>query len=341
MSIRVAINGFGRIGRMVFKAASDDPAVDVIAVNDLTDTKTLANLLKYDSVHGKFDGVIEVKPDRLIVDDKELLVFAEKDPSVLPWGKLGIDCVVESTGFFRTRSLISKHITAGAKKVLVSAPCRCEKNSAGVCEIDVKTIVLGVNEHAIDKEKDILLSNASCTTNCAAPMFKVLNDNFRIIHGGLTTIHAYTSDQRIIDAPHKDLRRGRDAAINIIPTTTGAATTVTEIIPELKGRLEGISIRVPVADGSISVVTAEVEKDVTVEEVNKLFKDVSDHHLKGIVEYTEEPLVSSDIIDNPHSLIFDAAMTRVVDKRMIKIFGWYDNEYGYSCRMVDVIKMMF
>lgn len=333
MPIKVAINGFGRIGRMVFLAGLEDSEIEFVAVNDLTDNKELAYLLKHDSIQGQFKGEVEAKDSSLIVNSKELKVFSEKDPANLPWGKLGVDVVVESTGIFRKKEDMLKHVDAGAKKVLLSAPPKGDE--------PVKIIVKGVNEHTINKKKDILLSNASCTTNCLAPMAKVLNDNFKIKKGFLTTVHAYTAGQRLVDAPHKDPRRGRSAALNIVPTTTGAAKAVAEAIPELKGKMDGIAIRVPVAAGSITDFVAEVEKEVTADAVNKLFKNVSEHHLKGVLEYTDEPIVSSDIIHNPHSCIFDSQMTKVIGKNMIKILGWYDNEWGYSCRMIDIIKLMF
>lgn len=333
MPIRAAINGFGRIGRMVFLAGYKDPALEFVAVNDLTEPKELAYLLKHDSIQGHFSGDVEAKKDSIIVDGKEIKVYSEKDPSSIPWGEHDVDVVIESTGIFRKKEDMLKHVDAGAKKVLLSAPPKGDE--------PVKIIVKGVNEHEIDKEKDILLSNASCTTNCLAPMAKVINDNFRIKRGFLTTVHAYTSSQKLVDAPHKDPRRGRSAALNIVPTTTGAANAVAEAIPELKGKMDGIAIRVPVGTGSVSDFVAEVEKEAAKEEINKLFKNVAEHHLKGVLEYTEEPLVSSDIIHNPHSCIFDSQMTRVLDKKLIKILGWYDNEWGYSCRMIDLVKLMF
>jgi glyceraldehyde 3-phosphate dehydrogenase len=328
--VRVAINGFGRIGRMVFQAGFQDPAIEWVAINDITDTKTLAHLLKFDSVHGRFEGTVSFTDHALIVNGKEIVVLAERDPEKLPWGKMNVDVVVESTGFFTEREGAQKHLNAGAKKVLISAPA---KNP------DI-TIVKGVNEHLYDKARHNIISNASCTTNCLAPMVKVLNDNFGITHGFMNTAHAYTADQRLVDAPHKDLRRARSAAISIIPTTSGAATAVAEVIPELKGKLDGIALRIPVPDGSVVDFVCELKKDSSIEEINKLFKDVSGFHLKGIIEYSEEPLVSSDIIHNSNSCIFDALSTNVIDKRFVKVLGWYDNEWGYSCRMVDVIKII-
>jgi glyceraldehyde 3-phosphate dehydrogenase len=328
--VRVAINGFGRIGRMVFQAGFNDPSIDWVAINDLTDTKTLAHLLKYDSVHKKFPAEVSFDEKNLFVNGKRIAVIAERDPEKLPWSQMNIDVVVECTGFFTDREGAMKHIKAGAKKVLISAPAK---------GVDI-TIVKGVNEHLYNKEKHSIISNASCTTNCLAPMVKVLNDNFGVIHGFMNTTHAYTADQRLVDAPHKDLRRARSAALSIIPTTTGAAKTVGEVIPELKGKLDGISLRVPVPDGSIVDFVCELKKDCSIEEINLLFKNVSASHLKGVLEYSEEPLVSADIIHNSHSCIFDAPSTNVIDKRFVKILGWYDNEWGYSCRMVDVIKLL-
>ncbi len=325
--IRVAINGFGRIGRMVFRAGYKDSDIEFVAVNDLTDTKTLAMLLKYDTVHGRFDGTVEAKEKALIVNGKEVKVFAEKEPENLPWGKLNIDVVVESTGFFTTKEACLKHIKAGAKKVLLSAPGK-----------DIKTVVKGVNEHEI-KKGDLIISNASCTTNSLAPVVKVLNDNFGVEKGFMTTVHSYTADQRLVDAPHKDLRRARHAAENIVPTTTGAAKAVAEVIPELKGKMDGIAIRVPTPDGSITDFTCILKKETSIEQVNKLFKNVSEYHMKGVLEYTEDPIVSSDIIGNSHSGIFDATLTNV-NGNMVKVFSWYDNEFGYSCRMIDLVKMM-
>ncbi|MBW2977914.1 type I glyceraldehyde-3-phosphate dehydrogenase [Candidatus Woesearchaeota archaeon] len=338
MSIRVAINGFGRIGRMVLKAGIDDPDIEWVAVNDLTDNKTLAHLFKYDTVFGKFDGTVEATDNELIINNKKIKAFAEKQPEKLPWKKLKVDVVVESTGFFKTNVLANKHIKAGAKKVLVSAPCKCELNEKKVCEIPLKTLVKGVNEQEYNNE--VIVSNASCTTNCLAPLAKVLNDNFKIKRGFMTTIHAYTGDQRMVDGPHKDLRRARAAAANIIPTTTGAAKAVTEVIPELKGKLDGIAVRVPVPDGSVTDFVCEVEKETTVEEINKLFKSVANNELKGVMEYSEDPIVSSDIVGNPHSSIFDALSTKVIDGKLVKVLSWYDNEWGYSSRMVDMIKII-
>ncbi len=336
--IRVAINGFGRIGRMVLKAGLDDKDIEFVAVNDLTDNATLAHLFKYDSVQGTFPGTVKATESSLKIDGQEIKSFAEKEPENLPWKKLKVDVVVESTGFFRTNVLAYKHVKAGAKKVVVSAPCKCELNEKGVCEIPLKTLVIGVNEKEYKGEP--IVSNASCTTNCLAPLVKVLNDNFKIKKGFMTTVHAYTADQRIVDGPHKDLRRARAAAANIVPTTTGAAKAVTEVIPALAGKLDGIAIRVPVPDGSVTDFVCEIDKNTSVEEINKAFKKAAEKELKGILEYTEEPLVSTDIIGNPHSSIFDALSTHVIGGNLVKVLSWYDNEWGYSSRMINMVKLV-
>ncbi len=328
--IRVAINGFGRIGRQVLQAGIEDKNIQWVAVNDLTDTRTLAHLLRYDSVHGKSPYPVEYDDKNLIVNGKTIKVFAEKDPTKLPWKDLKIDIVVESTGLFTDKAGAMQHIKAGAKKVLISAPAK---------DPDI-TIVKGVNENSYDKKKHVIISNASCTTNCLAPMVKVLHDNFVVKRGFMVTAHSYTADQRLVDAPHKDLRRARSAAVSIIPTTTGAAKTVGEVIPSLKGKLDGFAWRVPTPDGSIVAFTCEVEKKTDIEKINWLFKQVAQYHMKGILEYSEEPLVSRDIIHNPNSCILDAPSTAVIDGTMISISGWYDNEWGYACRMVDVIKLL-
>jgi len=330
--VRVAINGFGRIGRMVFRAGWNDREIEFVAVNDLTSPDALAYLLRHDSVHGAFPGEVHAEGEELVIDGKRLKVFAEKDPARLPWGDLGIDVVVESTGFFLTRELAGTHLRAGAKKVLLSAPAKSE---------DIPVFVKGVNEHEYDGKTMDIVSNASCTTNSLAPIVKVINDNFTVLHGFMTTVHAYTADQRHVDAPHrKDPRRGRACAANIVPTSTGAAKAVGKVIPALSGKLDGFALRVPVPDGSITDFVCTVEKPVSVEEVNALFKSVSEHHLKGVLKYTEEPLVSTDIIGNPHSAIFDASLTKVIDGRFLKVFSWYDNEWGYSHRMIDMVKML-
>jgi len=329
--VRVAINGFGRIGRQVLRIGIEDPQLEFVAVNDLTDVKTLAYLFKYDSVHGNYKGKVEYHEHDLVINGKKIRVCSERDPEKLPWKELSVDIVVESTGLFTKKELASKHITAGAKKVVISAPAK-----GG----DVKTIVKGVNEHEYDKAKDVVISNASCTTNCLAPIVKVLNDNFGIEQGFMTTVHSYTNDQVILDLPHKDLRRGRAAAQNIIPTTTGAAVAVTQVIPELKGKLDGLAVRVPTPCGSLTDFVCVLKKDTTVEEVNKLFENVSKYHLKGIIEYSNEFLVSRDIVDNPHSTIFDSQSTMMIGPRYLKIIAWYDNEWGYSNRVVDLLRLM-
>jgi len=329
--IRVAINGFGRIGRLVFRAGMRNKKINFVAVNDLTDAKTLAHLLKYDSVHGILDADIKAKGNSIVVNGKEIKIFSEKEPENLPWKKLKIDVVVESTGIFITKEGAEKHLKAGAKKVLISAPAKGDN--------PIKTIVIGVNEKDYDRKKDDIISLASCTTNCLAPVVKVLNDNFGIEKGFMTTVHAYTNDQKILDLPHKDLRRARAAAMSIIPTTTGAAKAVTLTIPELKGKLDGMAMRVPVADGSITDFVAVLKKEATAEEINKLFRSASEKSLKGILQYTEEPIVSIDIVGNPHSAIFDSELTKT-SGNLVKVVAWYDNEWGYSNRMVDFIKMI-
>lgn len=329
--IRVAINGFGRIGRLVFRAGMKRKGIEFVAINDLTDAKTLAYLLKYDSVHGILDADIKAKGNSIVVNGKEIKIFSEKEPENLPWKKLKIDVVVESTGIFITKEGAEKHLKAGAKKVLISAPAKGDN--------PIKTIVMGVNEKDYDRKKDDIISLASCTTNCLAPVVKVLNDNFGIEKGFMTTVHAYTNDQKILDLPHKDLRRARAAAMSIIPTTTGAAKAVTLTIPELKGKLDGMAMRVPVADGSITDFVAVLKKEATAEEINKLFRSASEKSLKGILQYTEEPIVSIDIVGNPHSAIFDSELTKT-SGNLVKVVAWYDNEWGYSNRMVDFIKMI-
>jgi glyceraldehyde 3-phosphate dehydrogenase len=328
--VRVAINGFGRIGRMVLRAGILDKDIDFVAINDLTDVPSLAHLFKYDSVHRKFKGTVEAKDNFLIIDGKKIQVFAEKDPEKLPWKDLKVDIVVESTGIFTDREGAQKHINAGAKKVLISAPA---KNPDA-------TIVIGVNEKSYDKHKHNIISNASCTTNCLAPLVKVLHDNFGIIRGFMTTVHAYTADQRLVDAPHKDLRRARSAAVSVVPTSTGAAKSVAEVIPDLKGKLDGIALRVPVPDGSVTDFVCELKQKVTKEQVNAVFKKAAETTHKGIIEYSEEPLVSVDIIGNEYSSIFDSELTNVIEGTFVKVVSWYDNEWGYSCRMIDLLKMM-
>ncbi len=325
--IKVGINGFGRIGRLVTRAilANYSDKIQVVAVNDLTDAKTLAHLFKYDSAQGKFDGEVRAEGDVLVINGEKIKVTAERDPSNLDWGKDGVRTVVESTGFFTSSDTASKHLQAGAEKVIISAPAKGE----------VKTIVLGVNDEGISKDVD-LYSNASCTTNCLAPMVKVLDEAFGVEKGFMTTIHAYTGDQPTVDSPHKDLRRARAAAVNIVPTSTGAAKAVGLVLPHLDGKLDGGAMRVPVPTGSLTDFTATLKKDVTKDEVNAAFKAAADGPLKGILEYTEDPIVSTDIIGNPHSTIFDSGITKAAGN-MVKVVGWYDNEAGYSARTADLI----
>ena len=330
MAIRVGINGFGRIGRQVLRVARQQGVADIefVAVNDLTDTKTLAHLFKYDSVHRTYQGDVEAGNGEIIVDGSEIKVFAEKDPANLKWRDLGVDVVLESTGKFTTADGAKKHLDGGAKKVVISAPAKGE---------DI-TIVLGVNEGKYDSSKHSIISNASCTTNCLVPMVKVVRDNFGFVRGSMVTIHSYTNDQQILDLPHKDLRRARAAAMSIIPTTTGAARSTSLVIPELKGKIDGISIRVPTPDVSLTDLAVVVDKPVTVQEINAAFKAAAEGPMKGILQYTEEELVSVDFIGNPHSCILDAKSTNVVDGTLIKVSGWYDNEWGYSCRCVDLLR---
>ncbi|MDX8360643.1 MULTISPECIES: type I glyceraldehyde-3-phosphate dehydrogenase [Bacillaceae] len=330
MTVKVGINGFGRIGRIVFRAALKNPNIEVVAVNDLTDANMLAHLLKYDSVHGKLDVDVTVNGNNLVVDGKEILVKAERDPAQLGWGDLGVDVVVESTGRFTKRVDAAKHIEAGAKKVIISAPASDE---------DI-TIVMGVNEDQYDASNHHVVSNASCTTNCLAPFAKVLNDNFGIRRGMMTTVHSYTNDQQILDLPHKDYRRARAAAENIIPTTTGAAKAVSLVLPELKGKLNGMAMRVPTPNVSLVDLVAEVDKEVTAEEINAAFKQASEGDLKGILNYSEEPLVSGDYNGDPASSTIDSLSTMVMEGNLVKVVSWYDNESGYSHRVVDLIDYM-
>lgn len=322
---KVAINGFGRIGRLAFKALLEKDNVEVVAINDLTDTATLAHLLKYDSIHGQFQGEISHTADSFTINGKTIKVTAEMDPAKLPWSDLGVDIVLESTGRFVDEAGSKKHITAGAKKVVISAPAKG----------NIPTVVLGVNDDILTGDEEVL-SNASCTTNCLAPVAKVLNDNFGLEAGFITTIHAYTADQRLQDAPHKDLRRARAAAINIVPTTTGAAKAVGLVLPELKGKLDGNAVRVPTPTGSLTDLVCTLSKEVTIEEVNKAMKAAADGPMKGILQYTEDPIVSTDIVGNTHSSIFDSQMTSVNGK-MVKVVSWYDNEAGYANRVTDLI----
>jgi glyceraldehyde 3-phosphate dehydrogenase len=322
--IRVAINGFGRIGRLSFRELLKKEEVEVVAINDLTDIETLGHLVQYDSVHGKLTHVVKVESDFLVVDGASIKVFSNPKPETLPWSELKIDVVIECTGRFLTEETASKHVSAGARKVILSAPAKD----------DVKTIVLGVNEETLTKD-DVIVSNASCTTNCLAPMVKVLDESFGIEKGYISTVHAYTADQNLQDAPHKDLRRARAAALSIIPTTTGAASAVGKVLPEMKGKLDGIALRVPIPDGSLTDLTAILKKDVTMEEVNNAFKKAANGALKGILQYSTDPLVSVDIVGNTHSCILDAPLT-AANGKLVKLVGWYDNEYGYSSRIAEL-----
>jgi glyceraldehyde 3-phosphate dehydrogenase len=331
MSVRVGINGFGRIGRNFFRAVRKQGAdVEIVAVNDLGDAKTMAHLLKYDSVLGPFEGEVEAADGGISVDGDELKLLNERDPAALPWGELGVDVVLESTGLFTKRDKAQLHLDAGAPKVVISAPAT---------EPDV-TLVLGVNDDAYDADRHRIISNASCTTNCIAPLAKVLNDAWGIESGFMTTIHAYTNDQQILDLPHKDLRRARAAAVNLIPTATGAAKAIGIVIPELQGKVDGVAVRAPVADGSIVDFVAEVRSEVTADEVNARFREAADDGpLAGFLLYSDEPLVSSDVVGNPYSSIFDSQLT-MAHGTTVKVFGWYDNEWGYSCRLVDLVQRL-
>jgi len=331
MAIRVGINGFGRIGRMVVRAGLDDPEIEFVAVNDLTDVQTLAHLFKYDSVHGPLGRDVVVKENSFVVDGREIKVLSEKAPGKLPWKDMGVEYVIESTGIFRSKETAMPHIDAGAKKVILSAP--------GKSDIDW-TVVLGVNEQEYDPAKHHVISNASCTTNCLAPVAKVLNDNFGIVKGLMTTIHSYTNDQRILDLPHKDMRRARAAAVSMIPTTTGAAKAVALVIPDLKGKMDGMAIRVPTPNVSLVDLVVEVGKETSKDEVNAVMKRASESTLKGYLYYNEEPLVSRDFNGNAYSSIFDAGLTYVIGGNMVKVMSWYDNEYGYSCRLNDLVKFL-
>ncbi len=329
MSLKIGINGFGRIGRNFFRASYQDPELDIVAVNDITDSKTLAHLLKYDSVLGILEADIKFSENAIIANDKKIKVLSEKDPGNLPWKELGVSIVIEATGLFRKRQDAIKHIEqGGAEKVIISAPAT---------EPDI-TLVLGVNEETYNPDKHHIISNASCTTNCLAPVVKVLHLEFGIEKAFMTTIHAYTSDQRLLDTPHKDLRRARAAAISQVPTTTGAAKAVGIVIPELKGKIDGIAIRVPTPNVSIVDLVALLKKNVSADEVNESFKKASEGKLKGILHYTDEPLVSVDFMANPHSAIVDGLFTRITDENLVKVLAWYDNEWGYSCRIKDLIK---
>ncbi|MER5718245.1 type I glyceraldehyde-3-phosphate dehydrogenase [Streptomyces sp. NPDC002132] len=327
MTIRVGINGFGRIGRNYFRALLEQGAdIEIVAVNDLGDTATTAHLLKYDTILGRLKAEVSHTADTITVDGKTIKVLAERNPADIPWGELGVDIVIESTGIFTKKEDAAKHLAGGAKKVLISAPAKDE---------DV-TIVMGVNQDKYDPANHHVISNASCTTNCVAPMAKVLDENFGIVKGLMTTVHAYTNDQRILDFPHKDLRRARAAAENIIPTTTGAAKATALVLPQLKGKLDGIAMRVPVPTGSVTDLVLELGREVTKEEVNAAFQKAAEGELKGILEYTEDPIVSSDIVNAPASCTFDSSLTMVQDGKNVKVIGWYDNEWGYSNRLVDL-----
>ena len=328
--MRVAINGFGRIGRLVLRVAEADPKIEIVAVNDITDAATLAHLLKYDSVHGVLRTPVSAEDGALVVGGRRVRALAEKDPKNLPWREMEVDVVVESTGLFTSREKAALHLEAGARRVIISAPSK---------DADV-TVALGVNQDAYDPAKHKVISNASCTTNCLAPVVKVVHDRWRVKRGWMTTIHAYTNDQRILDLPHKDLRRARAAAINQIPTTTGAARAIGLVIPELKGKLDGISMRVPVPNGSIVDLVAELERNTTPDELNAAFREAAQGPMKGILEYSEDDLVSSDIIGNPHSSIVDGKLTAVMDGNLIKVLSWYDNEWGFSNRVIELIHLI-
>ncbi len=335
--INVAINGFGRIGRMVLRAGWGKN-INFGAINDLTDAKTLAHLLKYDSIQGMFPGEVGYTEKAIVINGKKIPVFAEKDPARLPLRKMNIDIVVESTGKFRKPEELAAHFSAGAKKVLLSAPYKCES----ICPSNTITLVMGVNENSYNRKKHKIISNASCTTNCVAPLLKLIQENIGIKHCFFTTIHAYTADQLLVDGPHKDLRRGRAAALNIVPTSTGADISTAEVIPKLQGKVKGFAFRVPVANGSITDFSIQTERDITAEEANRIVKKAAEGKMKGIIEYSEQELVSSDIIGNPNSCIFDSKLTEVANGkgRNLKLVAWYDNEWGYSCRMIDLIKII-
>lgn len=330
MSIKVGINGFGRIGRNIFRQALNNEKIEIVAINDLTDADMLAHLLKYDSVHGKIDAVVNVSDQTLIVNNEEITISSEANPADIPWEEHGVDIVIEATGRFTEKSDNQKHIDAGAKKVIITAPAKDED----------LTVVIGVNEAEYNPKEHHIISNASCTTNCLATYAKVLHENFGIKRGLMTTVHAYTNDQQILDLPHKDYRRARAAAENIIPTSTGATEVVGKVLPELTGRLNGTAIRVPVPDGSLVDLVAELETDVTAEEINKVLKEASSGSLRNILSYSEEPLVSSDIVGNTHSAIIDGLSTMVLDNSMVQVIAWYDNEMGYSARCIDLIEFI-
>lgn len=331
MSVKVGINGFGRIGRLAFRYALENGnGVDIVAINDLTDANMLAHLLKYDSIHGALKEDVRVEGSSIFVGDKEIKVYSESEPANIPWGELGVEIVIESTGVFRKREQAQKHIDAGAKKVIISAPGTNEDF----------TTVLGVNEEDYDPANHHVISNASCTTNCLAPFAKVLHEKFGIKRGLMTTIHSYTTDQKILDLPHKDYRRARAAALNIVPTTTGAAKAVAKVLPELEGKLNGMAVRVPTPTGSLVDLVVELEKDVTAEEVNNAFREAAEGPMKGVLAYTEDPIVSSDIVGNTHSSIVDGLSTMVMEGNQVKVVSWYDNEYGYAARCIDLAKFL-
>jgi glyceraldehyde 3-phosphate dehydrogenase len=332
MAVSVGVNGFGRIGRAVLRGAMENSDIEIVGINDIANIDILGYLFKYDSVYGKYKGKVMIEGESLVVDGKKVPFFHEKEPASLPWKDLGADIVMEATGVFRKRDDAAKHMDAGAKKVVISAPYKGDKKDL--------TIVYGVNNKEYDSERHDVVSNASCTTNCFAPLVKVLHESFGIKYGLMTTIHAYTATQNILDLPHKDFRRARAAAVSIIPTTTGAAKATTEVFPELKGKLDAIALRVPVVDGSIVDFVCEVEKEVTVDEINAAFKKYADGELKGVLEYAKDPVVSVDIIGNNHSSIFDPEFTRVINGNLIKVLSWYDNEWGYAMRMIDVAVML-
>jgi glyceraldehyde 3-phosphate dehydrogenase len=327
---RIGINGFGRIGRLIVRAGIREKSLEFVAANDITDAKTLAHLFKYDSIHGVYDSDVKALDDGITIDGKKLKILKVKDPAELPWEDLGVDLVVESTGLFTKREDAEKHIQAGARNVLISAPAKGHDG----------TFVVGVNFDQYDKNKHKIISIGSCTTNCLAPVVKVLHDDFKIRRGFMTTIHAYTNDQRILDLPHKDLRRARAAALSMIPTTTGAAKAISEVIPEMKGRLDGVAVRVPTPDGSLIDLVVEVDKETSREAVNEAMRRASEGPMRGILQYTEDPIVSIDVVGNPHSSVFDSLSTMVTHGNMIKVFSWYDNEWGFSCRMIDMLKRM-
>ena len=330
MAIRVAINGFGRIGRNFFRASVDHPEIQIVAINDLTDAATLAHLLTYDSVHGRFHGKVEAHPDRLVINDQSIDIYGKRDPKELPWKQQAIDVVIESTGHFTDRQGASQHLSAGAQRVIISAPAK---------DADL-TIVLGVNESKYNPKEHSIISNASCTTNCLAPVSKTLLDQFGIHHGFMTTVHSYTNDQQLLDLPHKDLRRARAASLSMIPTSTGAAKALHLVIPELKGKMDGVAIRVPTPNVSLIDLSVEVETDCDASAVNKAFQEAANSTLKNVLDVSIAPIVSSDLNGSPYSATLDSPLTTVMDKRLVKVFAWYDNEWGYSCRLRDLVKFL-